>query len=145
MIGCVDNQPKPAIIQTAGDEVVIFYGYFEQHPVEIVINQIHEGRVTLRLVGTWESMGDQADAARTDFLKAEVARLKTGQVVELGNGYAFQFEGGYPIWGPHQMLAKDLRYDCLTFAEGGLLTDKLIRARGTPEKGAYYPEGYLDG
>jgi hypothetical protein len=96
----------------------------------------HTGRICLKAES---AIGTEKFLA---FMKDEVVRLAaTTNVIQLGGGYSFKFNGGYPTWGPYTACRGYGTFECLMFAESSTLTsNKVIVASGFEEKPAgYYP------
>jgi hypothetical protein len=124
---------------TPQKETIIEYGQFNGRPVQMVLEP--KGHIVLKVTLLSAAEGgdslDGGDSMDVDyaihFLEKELARLtSTTKPVALGkSGYSFTYEGGYPIWGPHQEVSKGVSHECLFFAENAKIIGHEIRGKGT--------------
>ena len=119
-------------------DYVINYGFFENRPVALVLDQDH-GQVYLRVQLNGRALGDRQTL---EFMARQVEKLvSTGpQEFPLGlSGVNVTFTGGHPKWGPFiQYLDSGNHYLCLQFADGWRVGDKLIVLQGDPSEAAYH-------
>jgi hypothetical protein len=125
-------------------ETVIEYTTFKDRPVQLVYEPARAYMVLrVGIEGNEQLLcaGDTGDFL-TQFLRNEVKRLVSGEVVELGaTGFTFVYDGGHPIWGPHsEMNVSNKSYQCLLFAKNAKIVGKEIRAKGTSAVEGY--DGY---
>lgn len=119
-------------------ETVVRYSQFQGMPVELVTNHSF-GTVVVRIRLANDK---ERSEATLNFLKSEVERFVAAKgPVQLGdNGLSFHFDGGMPIWSPHDTwMGYPERYTCIQFAENASINDGVIIARGQNEVKGFYP------
>jgi hypothetical protein len=123
------TSPDPSITSTDSTTLTIQYAEYRGFPVELYSEF---NKISIRIVLSERYNPEIMDSKEAlDFLKTEVERLTTGDVVPLGkSGYAFQMTSGRPIWGPYTTLSQQGDYKCIQFAEKGRLDGTVLYAIG---------------
>ncbi len=119
-------------------EIIVSYRGYQNYGYELMCDS--RGRVTLQIDISKDLSMTERDSV-LERMKMEVVRLvSTGKIVKLGNsGLSFQFNKGYPIWGPYGQWSQMQHTVCLLFAKNCVVVNGVIRASGTLCPHGYYP------
>jgi hypothetical protein len=132
-------------VRTTEDQIIVTYDEFLGSPVELVYNdrlrRVHI-RVDVGPIFSDSIWNPQARGMALEYLRDEVLRLTSGDgPIRLGDtDMFFEFESGYPIWGPTQSMGMSRQSQNLHFGEDAYVSENLVRARGRDQIIGY--DGY---
>lgn len=107
-------------------EKKVEYSKWSGHAVELAVDM---GYVEVRV--KFESKTEMTNKeACIQFLEKEVGKLASGKVIDLADGYTFQFKGGSPLKGHSEGAGHQYYNKLLVFGMDAKIDGKTITARG---------------
>jgi len=118
----------------AVEELIVPFTEFNGKQVKLVYKPT-SNRVELRIEAGSTAFNDD----ELQFLADTVSKIVASRMLyKLGDsGYTVEFNGEYPIWGPHTLMSRRGIFQCLFFGENVVLDGKTFSVDGQEEEPYY--------